>query len=391
MQLTQFDYHLPYEYIAQLPVRPRDHSKLMFVDRKSGTVSHHHFFDLPSLLPKDCVLVLNNTKVFPARLVGKKDTSGKVEVLLIKQTGPQTWEVFSKPGINLNQKLYFSKDDHSVTKYINLLGLSKRLTTANPTHQEFEPILSAVVCAKNNELGMSTIRFEQSPDSLFDSIQKIGKIPLPPYIKQPKKGAKAGAQERDLFGYYQTIYAKHIGSVAAPTAGFHFTENLFATLKNLGIEHYFVTLHVGPGTFSPVKLSLIENHRMHQEWFELSSETAAALNLAKKQGKKIIAVGTTSCRVLESAVNNLGTLKPLNSSTNLYVYPPYKFNFVDGLITNFHLPKSTLLMLVSAFVSQPNTNEPFESFEKSLIGRAYQKAIKNNYRFFSFGDAMLII
>ena len=390
MQLAQFDYHLPYEYIAQLPVRPRDQSKLMFIDRKASKIFHHHFFDLPTLLPKDSVLVLNNTKVFPARLIGRKDTGGKVEVLLVKQIGSQTWQVFSKPGINLNQKLYFSKTDHSISKYISLLAQGLRLATAKPTHQEFEPILSAQVTQKNNRWGITTICFEQKPDTIFDLIHKIGKMPLPPYIKPPKPGAKAGAQERDIFGYYQTIYAQHSGSVAAPTAGFHFTDNLFKSIKNLGIEHYFVTLHVGPGTFLPVRPGLIEKHLMHSEWYEISQQTCDALNKAKKQGKKIISVGTTTTRVLESAVNEK-LLKPSKGTTNMFIYPPYKFKFVDGMITNFHLPKSTLLMLVSSFVSQPNTNQPFESFEKSLVGIAYQKAIKNNYRFYSFGDAMLII
>lgn len=332
MQISDFDYNLPKELIAIEPAIPRDTSRLMVVNRTNGTIKHHIFSELPTLLPKNCVLVFNNSKVLKARLF-----SGKTEILLTKEISPQTWECLAKPGKKLKAgtEIVFSK---------NLKG----------------------IVLKTQEDGSKIIRFES--ENFHEELEKIGHTPIPPYIKN----SQAKHEQ------YQTIYADPKGSIAAPTAGLHFTNEVFANLKKREIGTHFVTLHVGRGTFEPVKTESILDHKMHSEWFTLDEKTANALNQAKLEGKKIIAVGTTSVRVLESCAKK-GTLEPESGETNIFIYPSYKWQFVDHMLTNFHLPKSTLLMLISSFSGQ------------KLIQKAYQTAIEEKYRFYSFGDSMLII
>jgi S-adenosylmethionine:tRNA ribosyltransferase-isomerase len=353
MKTSLFDYQLPKELIAQSPVNPRDHSRLMVIDRKTlprrqagGKISHHRFFEIENFLGPNDVLVLNKTKVFPARIFGKKETGGKVEILLHKNIDEFTWEALTKPGLKVGQKI----DVQGTTLYIS---------------------------QRNGEL--SIIKFDIPKDVLIKKLKKIGVTPLPPYINSTEL-------EKDLRTQYQTVYAKTTGSVAAPTAGFHFTKSLLTRLKKKGVQIEYVTLHVGMGTFAPVKTKTLEEHKMHEEEFFVDKKTFERLVKAKKSGKRIISVGTTSTRVLE-------TMAPgkLSGSTNIFIFPPYKFRFVDALITNFHLPKSTLLALISAFVSYPNTKEKFKDFNTSLVGKAYQEAIKNKYRFYSFGDACWIV
>lgn len=338
MEVFDFDYNLPRKLIAKEPLIPRDSSRLMVIERKTGNISHEKFTDLPNLLPKNAVLVFNNSKVLKARLYGKIE-SGKIEILLTREFGKNTWECMGKPGKKLKEN----------------------------TEIEFENNLKGLVLKENPD-GSKIIKFSNTKD-LHKTIDEIGKTPLPPYLK----GSKAKPEQ------YQTIYANPKGSVAAPTAGLHFTPNIFAELKKHGIETHFVTLHVGRGTFEPVKVKNIKDHKMHSEWFTLDCKTAEALNKAKKEGKKIIAVGTTSVRVLESCIGENNQLKPKSGETDIFIYPGYHWKFVNHMITNFHLPKSTLLMLISSFAG------------KELIEHAYKKAIREKYRFFSFGDAMLII
>ncbi len=362
LTLDQFDYTLPEERIAQQPLSPRDQSKLLVLDRHSQKIEHHHFFELPQLLqshsPTQFVLVRNNTKVLPARIFGKKSTGGEVEILLIKRhtLNPQgeTWECLTKPGLKPGQKIGFADSS-----------------------------LSAICTDRDNYTRL--IQFNQAGSVLFETLYQIGHTPLPPYIEWNTQ------DEPQLRKVYQTIYAKYEGSVAAPTAGFHFTDNLNRQLLDQGVEIEEVTLHVGLGTFLPVKETNISHHLMHSEWFELQPEVATRLNQAKQAGKKIISVGTTTTRVLETCSDTDGHLKPQSGETEIYIYPPYQYKFIDGLITNFHLPKSTLLMLVAAFVSAPNTQFSFTDFKSSSVGKAYQVAIEEKYRFYSFGDSMLII
>ena len=361
LQLDQFNYHLPTGMIAQQPAEPRDASKLLVVSRDTKQLAHHHFYDLPTLLQPGDVLVRNNSKVIPARLHGAKTTGGQVELLLNKplsQTAQsETWECMSKPGLKPGQVVLFPDSEltatcEAVTQYTR------------------------------------TITFNQSGATFLETLDKIGEIPLPPYINS--------ADQTKIPEQYQTLFAKDAGSVAAPTAGLHFTPALEKALAGQGVQIVEVTLHVGLGTFLPVKTNHITEHHMHSEWFSLSDETAAIINNGKQRGDRIISVGTTTTRVLESSAHWDETLKqyqllPSTGDTDIYVYPGYEYKMVDGLITNFHLPKSTLLMLVSALVSQPNTSEVFGSFKDSLVGKAYQEAIAQNYRFYSFGDAMLIL
>lgn len=350
MRLSQFDYELPEEKIAQEPAEPRDSSKLMVVDRSSKKIQNKIFRELLELLSGNDVLVFNQTKVMPVRLFGNKNTGGKVELLLVKQTETDTWEAITRPALKEGQE-------------VQLGGMM-------------------ATCIKKDEETVH-MKFNYSGDYLKSRIYELGKTPLPPYIHSEKS-------ERDLRKLYQTVYAKDEGSAAAPTAGFHFTRELIEAIKAKGVEIEFVTLHVGLGTFKPVKSDDIEEHKMHAERFQLSEETAKKLNEAKEAGKRIIAVGTTAMRVLETCSDERGHLSPLTGETEIFIYPPYEFKFVDALITNFHLPKSTLLMLISALVSKPNSKEQFVDFETSLAGIAYKKAIEDDYRFFSFGDAMLI-
>ncbi len=339
MKVTEFNYELPEELIAQTPLKKRDESKLMILDKKAKTIEHKTFKDIIDYLnPGDC-LVRNNTKVIPARIYGQKETGAKVEFLLLKNLEGDTWETIVRPGNKLQKgaKVIFGQ------------GLLKA---------EILEIL---------EGGTRKVKFTYQ--GIFNEIlDQIGLMPLPPYIHEELK-------EKDR---YQTVYAKYEGSAAAPTAGLHFTEELLQKIKQKGIEIANVTLHVGIGTFRPVKEETVENHQMHSEHYYIKEEDANKINNAKQNGKRIIAVGTTSCRVLETIADEKGHIKATEGDTQIFIYPGYKFKILDGLITNFHLPQSTLLMLVSALAG------------KEYILNAYQEAINKKYRFFSFGDAMFI-
>ncbi|MCQ2969925.1 MAG: tRNA preQ1(34) S-adenosylmethionine ribosyltransferase-isomerase QueA [Clostridium sp.] len=340
MKVEEFDYNLPEELIAQVPIEKRDESRLMVLDREKRTISHNVFKDILDYLePGDC-LVRNNTKVLPARLYGKKDTGANVEFLLLNQIEGDVWECIVRPGNKLKPG----------TKVI--FG---------------EGILRAEVL-DIMEGGTRKVKFTYN--GIFNEIlDKIGLMPLPPYIHEALK-------QNDR---YQTVYAKYNGSAAAPTAGLHFTPELLNKIEEKGVNIANVTLHVGIGTFRPVKEEQIEDHKMHTEHFYIKQEDADIINQAKKAGKKVIAVGTTSSRVLETVADEkTGMVKAIEGNTGIFIYPGYKFKCVDGLITNFHLPKSTLLMLVSALAN------------KEFILEAYNNAVENRYRFFSFGDAMFI-
>ena len=340
MKTSDFDYYLPEELIAQTPVYPRDSSRLLVYDIKSDKIHHQKFTDIVKYLKKGDVLVRNNTKVLPARLFGYTANGGKVEILLLKRFNLTDWEVLVKPG--------------KKAKPNTVLTLSNEL--------------SLTVKETIEESGSRLVSFKF--DGVFeDIISRLGEMPLPPYIKEKLK-----EQER-----YQTVYAKVDGSAAAPTAGLHFTDQLLERLKEMGVEVVDVLLHVGLGTFRPVKDDDIEKHHMHKEYYEISEDSAQRINLAKKEGRRIIAVGTTSVRTLESATDENGFVKATKGDTQIFLYPPYKFKCVDGLITNFHLPKSTLIMLVSCLSSR----------EKVL--EIYKEAVSQRYRFFSFGDACLFL
>ena len=352
MQTADFDYDLPEELIAQSPANPRDHSRLLVVNRKSEELIGNHFYDIVEYLTDNDVLVMNNTKVFPARFFCKKDSGGKLEVLLIEEVEKNIWKALTKPGLKDGQTVLFSGTTFTCVG-----------------HEEQTALLKS----------------SADKEKLLISLQESGITPLPPYIKSSES-------EEKLRKEYQTVYAKITGSVAAPTAGFHFTPYLLEKIKQKGVQIEYVTLHVGLGTFAPVKTEKLEDHPMHFENFEVDKNTLKRLNEAKSAKKRIIAVGTTTTRVLETLTNENGNLnmERANGSTNLFIYPPYKFKFINALITNFHLPKSTLLSLVSAFVSYPNTNTKFKNFKECLAGSAYQKAVREKYRFYSFGDAMFI-
>lgn len=349
MLTSLFDYELPENLIANSPISPRDHSKLMVINRERKTITHKHFFDIVDLLKVGDVLVLNKSKVFPARFFGKKESGGKVEILLNKMVDEYTWETLSKPGLKEKTKLFFAGFEAEVEKRIDEIHV---------------------------------LKFTIPADKLRKRLHEIGITPLPPYITNSDS-------EKVLRESYQTVYAKEIGSVAAPTAGFHFTKELIDKLKKKGVIFEYVNLEVGLGTFAPVKHENIEDHKIHSENYFVDVETINNLPKYKLEGKRIIAVGTTALRVLETLAKD--DFKNQSGSTNIYIYPPYKFKFVDSLITNFHLPKSTLLALVSAFVSFPNTDIKFESFKESLIGKAYNQATDNGYRFYSFGDSSIIL
>lgn len=369
LKLDQFDYDLPEEMIAQKPADPRDESRLLLINRAKNKaknpLSHHHFYDLPDLLREGDVLVRNNTKVIKARLFGTKSTGGKVEILLNKPVGysrdGETWECLTKPGLKPGTEVIFGDS-----------GLS-----------------AVCVDSQNATLYTRLLRFNRSGVNFLKTINKIGTTPLPPYIKNTDDPSK-------IEQLYQTLYAKSEGSVAAPTAGLHFTPRVEKDLALKKIEIIDLTLHVGLGTFLPVKTQNITDHKMHGEWFNLTPEIAQKINDAKSSNRRIISVGTTTTRVLESCAvcdekaKNY-RLTPNSGETDIFIYPGYKFKIIDGLLTNFHLPKSTLLMLISAITVAPNTQEKFTNFKNTLTGKAYQTAIKNNYRFFSFGDSMLIL
>ena len=340
MKVSDFKYDLPEELIAQTPIKQRDHSKLMVLNREKQTIEHKIFKDIIDYLEPGDVLVRNNTKVLPARLYGKKETGANVEFLLLNNIEGDIWECIVRPGNKL----------HVGTKVIFGEGLLK----ANILE-----VMSG---------GTRKVQFEYQ--GIFNEIlDQIGLMPLPPYIHEELK-------EKDR---YQTVYAKYEGSAAAPTAGLHFTPELLEEIQKKGISVANVTLHVGIGTFRPVKEETVENHEMHSEHFYIKQEDADKINQAKQNGKKVIAVGTTSCRVLETIADENGMVKPTEGDTQIFIYPGYHFKCLDALITNFHLPESTLLMLVSALAG------------REYIMKAYQEAVKEKYRFFSFGDAMLII
>ena len=339
MKLSDFDYELPEELIAQTPIKTRDRSRLMVLDKKTGKVAHKHFYDIKRELHKGDVLVLNDTKVIPARLIGtKEDTGAVIELLLLKDFGNNIWECLSRPA--------------------------KRLKVG--TIVTFQDKLKAKVVEKKEE-GIVHVKLLYE-GILMEILDELGMMPLPPYIHE-----KLEDKNR-----YQTVYAKNIGSAAAPTAGLHFTEELLEEVKSMGVEIVFVTLHVGLGTFRPVEEENILEHHMHTEFYQMNKEVADKLNKAKKEGRKIYAVGTTSTRTLETIMHKYHEFRECSGNTDIFIYPGFEFMAIDGLITNFHLPKSTLLMLVSALSS------------KEIILNAYREAVKEKYRFFSFGDAMFI-
>lgn len=339
MKTSDFYYDLPEDLIAQTPLERRDSSRLMVLDKESGEISHCHFYDIVNYLQSGDCLVLNNSRVLPARLIGHRPTGGVIEVLLLKDLGNKCWECLCKPGkkMQVGNEVIFGDGE-----------------------------LTATV-REVQDTGNRVIEFHY--DGIFlEHLEHLGKMPLPPYIK-----AELQDQER-----YQTVYSKEIGSAAAPTAGLHFTTELLNTLRNKGVKTAFVTLHVGLGTFRPVKAENILEHHMHSELCMMDAETAAILNETKRNGGRIICVGTTSCRTLESLAGEDGSFSAGSKWTEIFIYPGYQFKAMDALITNFHLPESTLVMLVSAFAGREN------------VMHAYKEAVKERYRFFSFGDAMFI-
>lgn len=339
MKTHDFWYDLPEDLIAQTPLQQRDSSRLLVLDKLTGKIKHRHFYDITEYLkPGDC-LVMNDSRVLPARLLGQRPTGGAVELLLLRDLGDKKWECLAKPGRKLQagQEVLFGNGE-----------------------------LTATVQAVMDD-GNRIVEFHYK-GIFLEVLERLGKMPLPPYIK-----AELQDQER-----YQTVYSREVGSAAAPTAGLHFTEELLDKIRNQGVNTAFVTLHVGLGTFRPVKAEDISEHHMHSELCMISNETAEILNATKKTGGRIICVGTTSCRTLESLVNANGEFTAGSKWTDIFIYPGYQFKAMDGLITNFHLPESTLVMLVSAFAG------------RDCILNAYNEAVHEKYRFFSFGDAMYI-
>lgn len=340
MKVSDFNFHLPEELIAQHPLEKRDESRLMVLDKKTGEIQHEKFYDIIDHLQEGDTLVLNNTRVMPARLIGEKEiTGGKIEFLLLKRIEGDTWEALAKPGKSARVGRKFTFGDGKLkAEVIEVLENGNRI---------IEFFYEGI--------------FEEVLDSL-------GEMPLPPYIHE-----KLEDKER-----YQTVYSKEKGSAAAPTAGLHFTKELMDKIEAKGINIVYVTLHVGLGTFRPVKVEIIENHDMHSEFYMLSQESADIINETKKRGNRIISVGTTSTRTLETIGDEKGMVKEQSGWTNIFIYPGYKFKVIDNLITNFHLPESTLIMLVSTLST------------REYVMQAYEEAVKEKYRFFSFGDAMFI-
>lgn len=340
MQLEDFDYELPEELIAQVPLKKRDSSRLLVLDKETGSIEHKHFPNILDYMEEGDTLVLNDTKVLPARLIGiKEETNAVIEILLLKDIQADTWECLTRPA----------KRVHVGT----IISFGNGELKARCIEEKEDGI-------RNYELIYDGI--------LLEILEKLGTMPLPPYIHE-----KLEDQSR-----YQTVYAKNIGSSAAPTAGLHFTKELLNKVKEKGVNIAYVTLHVGLGTFRPVQEDNILDHKMHTEYYQMSKETAELLTLTRKNNKKIIAVGTTSVRTLETIMTKYGEFRECSGNTDIFIYPGYKFKGIDYLITNFHLPKSTLVMLVSAFAGREN------------ILNAYKEAVKEKYRFFSFGDSMLI-
>ena len=340
MKVSDFDFYLPEELIAQCPLKERDSSRFMVVDRKTGEIEHKVFHDVIDYLEKGDTLVLNNTRVMPARLIGEKEeTGGKIEFLLLKRIEGDKWECLAKPGKKAKVGAMFTFGEGKLKAVVREIGLE----------------------------GNRVIEFIYN--GIFEEIlDELGQMPLPPYIHE-----KLDDRER-----YQTVYSKEKGSAAAPTAGLHFTEELLEKIREKGVNIAFVTLHVGLGTFRPVKVESIDEHIMHSEYYELDEENAKIINDTKKRGNRVIAVGTTSTRTLETIGNENGEVRAQSGWTNIFIFPGYKFNIVDALITNFHLPESTLIMLVSALAGKEN------------IMNAYKKAVEEKYRFFSFGDSIFI-
>ena len=343
MLKSEFDFYLPKELIAQELCEPRDAARLLCLHRDSDALEHRVFRDLPQLLKKGDLLVVNNSKVLPARLIGHKDPTGAVcEILLLRQVRGDVWECLAKPGKRLKT--------------------GARVVFGDGT-------LTAEILETSGEDGNKLVQFTYDTQTLYEKLDAFGRMPLPPYIQK----------ELEDSSQYQTVYAKELGSAAAPTAGLHFTPELMETLRAMGVEIAELTLHVGLGTFRPVKEENVLDHKMHSEWYCIDEATAEKINAAKRAGGRVIAVGTTSCRTLEAVATKYGEIRPCSGDTDIFIYPGYDFKAIDGLITNFHLPESTLIMLVSAFYG----------YEKTM--RAYETAVREQYRFFSFGDAMIIL
>jgi S-adenosylmethionine:tRNA ribosyltransferase-isomerase len=350
MKTSDFTYNLPPELIAQTPTECRDGSRLLVIDRKTGALTHRHFYDLPEFLrPGDC-LVVNNSRVLPARLSGKREHGGSAEILLLKELGGDRWECLCKPGksLQVGAKVFFGEG--------KLTGI-------------VETVLDG---------GGRVVRFEYS-GIWNELLYELGAAPLPPYIKEKGRASRSERALRCLTERYQTVYSKPLGSAAAPTAGLHFTEELLGRIKAMGVPVAEVTLHVGLGTFSPVTAEDLSEHIMHTEWYEVPRDAADVINRTRKNGGRVIAVGTTSCRTLESAALPNGGLRTGAEETGIFITPGFNFLMTDALITNFHLPQSTLLMLVSAF------------YTREGMLAAYEEAVRERYRFFSFGDAMIIV
>ena len=340
MKVTDYDYNLPERLIAQTPLENRTSSKLLVLDKENGSIEHKHFSNIIDYLTPNDVLVLNDTKVLPSRIYGEKqDTKAFIELLLLKEIKPNIWKTLVRPARRVKEG--------TIVSFNNGMLLAKCISCGEDGERIFEMIYEGI---------------------FLEILEQIGQMPLPPYIHEKLEDGSR----------YQTVYANEYGSAAAPTAGLHFTKELLEQIKSKGVTVCYVTLHVGLGTFRPVMVDNIEDHHMHSETYQMKKETADILNNAKKNGKRIISVGTTSTRTLESIYSKYNEFKEVMEDTNIFIYPPYKFKAIDALITNFHLPKSTLLMLVSALAGKEN------------IMKAYDEAIKNEYRFFSFGDAMFI-
>ena len=339
MNKSDFDFYLPEELIAQTPLEKRDTSRLLHLNKQTGEIEHKHFYDIKQYLHEGNCLVLNDSRVLPARLIGSRPTGGAVELVLLKDLGDNRWECLSRPGRKTKpgQELVFGNGELTAVVQEVTLG------------------------------GNRIVKF--SYEGIFlEILERLGKMPLPPYIKEELQDSER----------YQTVYSKELGSAAAPTAGLHFTKELLEEIADMGVKICYVTLHVGLGTFRPVKADKIEDHEMHSEFCIVPDETAETVNAVKRAGGRVIAVGTTSCRTLESFTTEDGVLQATSGWTNIFIYPGYKFKCIDALITNFHLPESTLIMLVSALAGREH------------ILNAYNTAVKERYRFFSFGDAMMI-
>lgn len=340
LKKTDFYFDLPEELIAQTPLQKRDASRLLHLDKVTGEIEHRHFYELPEYLHAGDCLVLNDTRVLPARLLGCRSSGGSVELVLLRDLGEGRWECLSRPGRKTKPGTELQFGDGELTATVEAVA----------------------------EGGNRIVQFHY--DGIFlEVLEHLGKMPLPPYIKEELQDAER----------YQTVYSRELGSAAAPTAGLHFTPELLKEIEMKGVKICYVTLHVGLGTFRPVKEDEIEDHEMHSEFCIVSPETAETINAVRKSGGRVIAVGTTSCRTLESFTDDDGTLKAGSRWTDIFIYPGYRFKCIDALITNFHLPESTLIMLVSALAGREN------------ILNAYETAVKERYRFFSFGDAMLIL